>query len=169
MVAYPVDVLVTVLAALLFIVGLTGIVLPVLPGTLTLVVTMLVWAILIGGWPSWVAFSVVLVLSVIGMTASYVLTGKRLKSRQVPTWAILLGIAGAIVGFFVIPVLGIPLGFMIGLYLAELSRLQNARTALDSTVVALKAIGLGILVELACAFGSSLALAVAAIVHFTQS
>lgn len=166
MVPFPYDVLVTVLALVLFLVGMAGIVLPVLPGTITLTIAMLVWAILIGGWPAWVGFGLVLVLSIIGMTSSYVLTGRRLKSREVPNWAILVAVAGAIIGAFAIPVVGIPVGFIIGLYLAEAIRLKDWKTAFGSTGVALKAIGIGILIELGCALLSLCVFIAAAITHF---
>lgn len=145
---------------------MAGIVVPVLPGTITLTITMLVWAILIGGWPAWVGFGLVLILSVIGMSFSYVLTGRRLKSREVPTWAILVAVAGAIIGAFAIPVVGIPVGFVIGLYLAEAIRLKQWKAAFGSTGVALKAIGVGILVELGCALVSLVVFVAAATTHF---
>src|SRR5699024_9101626 len=42
------QIIVTVLAGIAYIVGLTGIVVPVLPGTVTIVLAALVWAIVIG-------------------------------------------------------------------------------------------------------------------------
>ena len=47
-----VQIIVTVLAGLAYVVGLTGIIVPVLPGTITLVLATLVWAIVVGGWPA---------------------------------------------------------------------------------------------------------------------
>ena len=80
-----VQVVVTVVVALAYIVGLTGIIVPVLPGTILIVIATLVWAIIIGGWPAWVAFVIILLLGAAGMTCSYVLTGRRLKANEVPT------------------------------------------------------------------------------------
>ena len=53
-----------------------------------------------------------------------------------------------IVGFFVIPVVGLFLGFVLGIYLAELSRLKESALAWPSTRRALGAVGWSILIEL---------------------
>lgn len=161
-----VQVVVTVLVALAYVVGLTGIVVPVLPGTILIVISTLVWAIAIGGWPAWVAFAIVLVLGAIGMTCSYVLTGRRLKAHEVPTWPLLVGIAAGIVGIFVIPFLGLPIGFIVGLYVSEALRLKDARRGLASAWVAVKALGTGILVEFSLAMLSTITFAIAVTVHF---
>ena len=52
-----------------------------------------------------------------------------------------------IVGFFVIPVVGLLIGFVLGVYLAELRRVGSA-AAWPATVHALKAVGLSIVIEL---------------------
>lgn len=164
-----VQIIVTVLAGLAYIVGLTGIVVPVLPGTITIVIATLVWAIVVGGWPAWVAFGVVLVLGAAGMTTSYVLTGRRLHAAEVPMWPIYVAIASAIVGIFVIPFLGLPIGFLVGLYVAESLRLKDWRKGLDNAWIALKALGLGILIEFTLAMASTLVFAIAVTVHFVTA
>ena len=100
------------------------------------------------------------------MTCSYVLTGKRLKDAEVPTWPILVGIAAGIVGIFVIPFLGLFIGFLLGLYGAEWARRKDPKLAWDSSWIAVKSLGLGILAELGLGFLSTLTFAVAATVHF---
>jgi len=52
-------------------------------------------------------------------------------------------------GFFVVPVVGLILGFVLGVYTAERVRLGSHATAWPSTMHALKAVGLSILIELA--------------------
>jgi hypothetical protein len=52
-----------------------------------------------------------------------------------------------VVGFFVIPVVGLFLGFVLGVYLAELRRVGSAG-AWPSTVHSLKAVGWSIVIEL---------------------
>ena len=60
------------------------------------------------------------------------------------------GIAG-IVGFFLIPVVGIFVGFIGGIYLAELIRLKSVADAWPTTVAAMKAAGISALIDLASA------------------
>jgi uncharacterized protein YqgC (DUF456 family) len=61
---------------------------------------------------------------------------------------LLAGAAGMVVGFFAIPVIGAPVGGVLGIYLAELARLRDGGRAWASTRVALVAIGIGMLIEL---------------------
>lgn len=161
-----VQIIVTVLVALAYIVGLAGIVVPVLPGTITLVIATLIWAIVVGGWPAWVAFGLVLVFGAIGMGTSYVLTGRRLHAAEVPMWPVYVGIASGIVGIFVIPLLGLPIGFLIGLYVSEAVRQKDWKRAFSSAWVAIKALGTGIIIEFSLAMLSTIVFAIAVVVHF---
>ena len=58
--------------------------------------------------------------------------------------ACLLGL----IGFFVIPVVGLPLGAVAGVYLAERRRLGTHELAWRSTVTVVKAFGVGVLIEM---------------------
>ena len=164
-----VQIVVTVLVGLAYIVGLAGIIIPVLPGTITLMIATLIWAIVVGGWPAWVAFGLVLVFGAIGMGTSYVLTGRRLHRAEVPMWPVYVGLASGVVGFFVIPFLGLPIGFLIGLYVSEAIRQSDWKKGMTSAWIALKALGMGILVEFSLAMLSTIAFAVAVVVHFVNA
>ena len=164
-----IQIIITVLAGLAYIVGLAGIILPVLPGTITIIIATLVWAIVVGGWTSWVAFAMVLIFGAAGMTASYFLTGRRLQAAEVPMWPILVGLASGIVGIFVIPFLGLPIGFVVGLYVSESLRLKDWSKGITSAWVAIKALGIGIMIEFSLAMLSTITFAVAIVVHFVRS
>jgi uncharacterized protein YqgC (DUF456 family) len=56
-----------------------------------------------------------------------------------------------IVGFFAVPVVGLPLGFVLGVYLAEWVRDRDHSRAWSSTVEAMKGTGLAILIGFAAA------------------
>lgn len=139
------------LCVLLAIVGICGVVVPVLPGSITVAAALLVWA-LWGGSPwGWVAFGVGLVLLAIGFAAQYVLTGKKLKERAIPNRSVVIGLICGVIGLFVIPFLGLPIGFALGLWLAEYARVKDPREATSTSWAALKSVGLAMAVELACA------------------
>jgi len=87
--------------------------------------------------------------------AKYVLAGRHLLTAGVPKSTLVWGGVVGVVGFFVVPVVGLPLGFVLAVYLAELRRLRDGRAARRATVVALQATGITILVELAGALVSS--------------
>lgn len=145
------DLLVTVAAALVIAVGLTGIVVPVLPGSILIIVALLGWALGVQSAPAWWAFGIGAVLLIAGMLSSAVLTGRRLKEREIPKRSIVAGVGVGIVGMFTIPAVGLFIGFAVGLLLSEWLRKRDLPTAWSSSVATLKAMGIGILAELALA------------------
>ncbi|WP_026818623.1 DUF456 domain-containing protein [Arthrobacter castelli] len=147
-----VSVIVAIVCAALILVGIIGVIVPVLPGSVLVGVSLLIWAITVQSATGWVIFATGAVLVTAGMTSSAVLTGRRMKRRQVPNRSLLVGAGFAVVGLFMIPVVGLFVGFALGLLLAEYRRQRDFRAAVDSSWEALKAAGIGILVEcgLAC-------------------
>jgi len=135
---------------LVVLVGIIGIVVPLMPGTLLVAGAVVVWAIDTGGVTAWVCAAVALGLLAVGAVVKYAVPGKRLKGSGVPTSTLLLGAAFAVVGFFVVPVLGAFLGFVLGVYVAEVRRL-GSRQAWPATRSALGAVGLSVLIELVAA------------------
>lgn len=140
---------VLVLLGLAMAVGLVGVIVPVLSGLLLVAGAGLVWAIMAGGAAPWVVFAAMMLVLVAGTVAKYVLPGRVLKQAGAPTSTLVLGGLSAAVGFFVIPVVGLLVGAVLGVYFGELHRLRNGWAAWRSTVATAKAIGLGMLVELA--------------------
>ena len=141
-------VLLDVLVVLAVAVAVVGIVVPVLPGTVLALGAFLLWALLTGGSSAWGAFAIIAVLIALGQILKYLLPHKSLTAAGVPGRSILVGAVCAIAGFFLIPVIGLVVGFIGGLFLAEQVRLRNWAEAIDSTWVAMKATGFAILIEL---------------------
>jgi len=128
-------------------VGLVGILVPMLPGSLLIAGAVLVWALERQETGGWVVLAIVLGLIAIGTLVKYLVPGRRLQRSGVPNQSLLAGALLGVVGFFVVPVIGLPLGFVLGIYLAEWHR-QSRDLAWPATVAALKAVGLGMLIEL---------------------
>jgi uncharacterized protein YqgC (DUF456 family) len=137
-------------AGIAILVGLAGILVPVLPGSLLILVAIVAWAAEIGGRTAWTVAGVAVFLLVVGTVIKYAIPGRKLKAT-VPTRTLLVGALGALIGFFVIPVVGALAGFPLGVYAAERVRVGSAG-AWPSTKQALKAIGVSILIE----FGAAL-------------
>jgi uncharacterized protein YqgC (DUF456 family) len=135
---------------LVVLVGLVGIVVPLMPGTLLVAGAVVVWAVDDGSATAWVCTAVALGLLAVGLVVKYAVPGRRLKGSGVPTSTLVLGAVFALVGFFVIPVLGAFLGFVLGVYVAEVRRL-GSRRAWPATRSALAAVGLSVLIELVAA------------------
>lgn len=136
------------LVGLAVLVGLVGIVVPVLPGSILVLGAVLAWAAVSGTTTGWLVFAVATTFLVVGGIVKYAVPGRGLKTAGVPNRTLLLGGLLGIVGFFVVPVVGLFLGFVLGIYLAELSRVGTG-LAWPSTRAALKAVGLSMLIELA--------------------
>ncbi|GAA1864290.1 DUF456 family protein [Brevibacterium marinum] len=160
------DIITSALVGLAILVGCLGIILPVLPGSILIGIGVLVWAIVIGGPMAWIVFAIDAVFVAAGMSASLVLTGRRLKDMEVPNKSVLLGGILGIVGFFVIPVLGLPIGFIAGLYLAEYLRIKEAKEAWDSSWESLKAIGIGVAIEFILALLAAITFGIGVFIHF---
>jgi uncharacterized protein len=154
----------TLLVALAIAVGLVGIVVPLVPGMLLVYGAILVWAVVEHTVASWVTVGIVTV--VVGATTAvkYLWPVRRMRRAEVGTSALLAGGLLGIVGFFVIPVFGLVIGFILGVYLAELLRRQDLRRAWASTVHAVKGVALSTGVEFAGALAATVTWLVAVLV-----
>lgn len=141
--------LVTFIAGAAIVVGILGVIIPMLPGLVLCWAGVLVWALFgDGGWGKWVVLAVASAILLAGIAVKYLLPGRNLKRAGVPNRSLLLGGALGLVGFFVIPVVGLVIGFVFGVYLAEQMRHHDSRLAWQSTKHALKAAGVSMLIEL---------------------
>ncbi|MBD8061530.1 DUF456 domain-containing protein [Oceanitalea stevensii] len=131
------------------IIGLVGAVVQVVPGGGFLVgAAAVVWAVVTGGTVGWTVGTIAVVAVVGAEIGKYVLAGRYLGKGGVPARTLVIGAVLGVVGFFVIPVIGLPIGFVAGVYAAESTRLRDQGEAWRSTVRAMRAVGLAILVEL---------------------
>ncbi|NNH75932.1 DUF456 domain-containing protein [Nocardia uniformis] len=151
------------LVGVAILIGLFGVVVPILPGVTLILAAIGVWAFLTGGAAAWTVFGVCAAFLVISWVVKYLWPGRTLKAAGIPNRSLVIGALLGIVGFFVVPVIGLFLGFVLGVYLSELQRLEAHDTAWRSTVHALKGVGLSILIEL---FGALLATGVWVVAAF---
>ncbi|HPU13122.1 MAG TPA: DUF456 domain-containing protein [Aeromicrobium sp.] len=143
--------LLDIVVALLILAGLAGAVVQIIPGGLLVGGSVFVWGAVTGGKLGWTVAILALLLTGLAMVLKYLLAGQYLKKKGVPSRSILVGALLGIVGFFIIPVVGLFIGFIGGTYLSELLRLGNEPAARSATIHAMKATGLSILVELTAA------------------
>lgn len=134
---------------LVMLVGLAGTIIPVLPGLL------LIWGAALGAWliagpgtVGWVSLVVISLLGILGTAAKLALPARSGRAGGVPTSTLVAGLAAAVVGFFVIPVVGFLLGGVAGLWLAEAARLGDQQAAGRSTASILRGYGIGIAIEI---------------------
>jgi hypothetical protein len=147
--------------ALAFI-GLAGVVIPILPGSLLVVAGLIVWAVSDGTSGVWILTGVGITIIFAGQVAKWLIPDRLLRDGGVPRRTVILGGLLGIAGFFLIPVVGLFVGFVLGVYLAELQRVGRER-ARASSVAALKATGLSILIELVAGLLATSALVIGVI------
>jgi uncharacterized protein YqgC (DUF456 family) len=131
--------------------GLVGVVVPVLPGALLVWAAIVVWALIVASTTAWIVLGVATAAIAAGQVVKYLVPHRRLRDAGVPRQSMLAGIVLAVAGFFLIPVVGLFLGFPLGVYLEERRRLGAHAPAWTSTKHALRAVGLSLAIELASA------------------
>lgn len=141
-----------IVVALMMVVGVVGIVVPVLPGLLLVVAGVVLWALEERSTTGWVVLGVVAVVYLAGLVLQWLVPGRRMKRAGVQTSTLLAGVVTAIVAAFVIPVVGLFVGFPLGIFLVSLARTRDHKEALRATGHALRAVGTNILIELVTAF-----------------
>ncbi len=131
-------------------VGLVGILFPILPGSILILGAIGIWSFQVGGATAWAVFAVAAVLLIGGTIVKYAVPGKQMKNSGVPNSTLVIGAVCAVAGFFIVPIVGILIGFVVGVYAAEFRRLGSQR-AWPSTKTAIKAVGVSIAIELVAA------------------
>lgn len=130
-------------------VGLVGIVVAAIPGLILIWAAVLVWVLVEQTPVAWFIFGLATILTIVGQVVKYLIPGRRLRDAGIPKRSIFLGAALSFVGFFLIPIVGFIIGFVLGVYVAERLRLGARDRAWASTRKAMAAAGLSIVIELA--------------------
>ena len=141
-----------VVVFLAMLVGTVGIVVPVLPGLLLVWGGSLLWAVERQDAAGWTVFAIATGLYAVGIVTQYLVPGRRLKRAGVDSRIIAAALVVAVVGFFVIPVIGGPLGFVAAVYALEWAKHREHTGAWRATGHAIRAVGLTMAIELLTAF-----------------
>ena len=133
------DTALVVLVAIVMVIGAGGTVLPILPGL------WLIWAAALGyglfggfGVVGWVTMALITGLAVAGTASGVYLPQRKAASIGVPWWGQLAALACAVAGFFIVPIVGAPLGFVVGILVVTLARERHFQGALTATWATLK-------------------------------
>lgn len=139
------------LVAVAMAIGLAGILVPGLPGLA------LVWGAALAyglagsfGTVGALAFAVITALALAGIVAGFVLPGRAAAGAKAARSSLLLAAVAGVVGFFVVPVVGFPLGAVAGLYAGERLRTGDGAAAWRSTRAAVAGFGKAVAVQIAC-------------------
>jgi uncharacterized protein len=139
-----------VLVALAMAIGVAGTVVPFVPGLAFVWLAALGYGLAAGfGAVGWAAFVTITALAVAGVAAGVALPHRAARGRGATSLSIGLGAATAVIGFFVVPVIGLPLGGVLGIFVGETLRTRDAGAAWHTTAATLKGFGVASLAQLA--------------------
>ncbi|MGH8945378.1 MAG: DUF456 domain-containing protein [Acidimicrobiia bacterium] len=139
------------IAGIAIAVGLIGIVVVFLPGLPLETIAVVLWAFEEGTLAATVAAGAAVVIAVAVTALKYTRPGRKLREAGISTTLLLLAVVAGVIGFFLIPVVGGPLLFVVAIYVLQRSRV-GADQAGQATRVALRAIAMSIGIELAGGF-----------------
>lgn len=140
-----------VLVLLAMMVGTIGIIVPVLPGLFVVWAATLVWALEDQSTGKWVVLGLTSAVYAIGLIAQFVVPGRRMVATGVNSRFVALALVAAVVGLFVIPVVGAPVFFLGTIYLLERLRHREHARAWAATKHAVRAVLLSMGIELGTA------------------
>ncbi len=143
-----------VLVALALGVGVLGTLVPILPGLLLCWAAVVAYGLVEGFGPlGWFAVAVATALTALG---TYL--GIRIPQRDAAgvgltrveqLFALVLGIGGMVI----LPIIGLPIGFALGIFATRIRTTHDASAAWRSTLTVLRSMARASLVQTACALG----------------
>ena len=140
------------LIAMAMAVGAVGTVVPLLPGLALIWAAGLVYGLAGGFGGAGVAAMVVMTVLLVAATiAGWVVPTRRAGGAGASRHSVWLGVGAAVVGFFVVPVVGLPLGGVVGIYVGEHLRTRDPRAAWATTRATIAGFGVAALLQLAAA------------------
>ncbi|MEV0374969.1 DUF456 domain-containing protein [Streptomyces sp. NPDC050636] len=137
-----------VVVGLVMLFGLLGVLLPGVPGPPIVWAAVLWWALTEQSAIAWAVLMGGTAVLLLNQAVKWLLPARDLRAAEAPYRTLFLAGSAGIVGFFVIPVVGVLLGAMGGLYGLERMRLGSHGDAWASTRTVMRAIGLSVLIEL---------------------
>ena len=133
------DTLLIVLVAVIMVIGVAGTVLPILPGLWVIWAAAAVYGVLAGyGTGGWIAMGLITALAIAGTASALYLPQRTASEVGVPWWGQVIALGFAIAGFFIVPVVGAPLGFVVGILVTTMARERHVIGALNATWATLK-------------------------------
>jgi len=126
----PTNTIVLILTALIMAVGLVGTVLPIIPGTVLILLGAFIYALAEGfqiiGWPTLLAL---VVLTLIATTADIWASSVGAKIGGASGWSVVVGLIGGLVGLVVFSLPGAIIGAIGGVLLTEIVRVGDLKQA----------------------------------------
>ena len=142
------DAVVTTVVLIAMLVGLVGTLLPILPGILLMWVAAVGYGVAVG----FDVFATLVLVLISGLTVAAVIVGAVVPKRAAAdsgasTSSQIAAAIGAVIGFFAIPFIGVVVGAVVGIGLAEWYDKRDWPAARSSTIAIAKGFGVSALVQ----------------------
>lgn len=146
-----VELLATLIAAIAIAAGVAGTIVPVLPGLVLVWAALVFYGVLVGfGWVGWTVLGISTALLGLGTYLNVRIPQKEAATTGLTVGGQVVALALAVVGFFVVPVVGLPLGFVLGVFLVRLRATRDGAAAWRSTLAILRSLLKASAVQAAC-------------------
>ncbi len=136
------------LVGLAMLAGLLGVLTPGVPGPLVCWAAVLWWSSAVHTAAAWYVLFGSAAALLVGQVLKWLAPGRRLRHAGISRQTLFSSGVCAILGFFLVPVVGGVVGFVGALYAHLRSRLGGHRAAWTATRVAMRGVGLSVLAEL---------------------
>lgn len=142
------EALTAVAVGLVMLGGLVGTLVPVVPGLAVIWLAGVVHGLL-SGWDgaAWALLVALTLLAVAGQAASILLPARGATAQGATREGLVGGVLGALLGSILLPVLGLPIGAVLGVLVAERLRTGDMATAWRVTKGVLVGVGVGAALE----------------------
>ena len=142
------DLVWTVVIAIVMIVALAGVIIPVLPGLVLMWAAALGYGFAVGFGAVGISVMVLLsILTVLSVVLGLLIPRRAAAESGASTISQIAGLAGAVIGFVVIPFVGLPIGALVGVLLAEYLEKGDWALAREATIGMARGFGLSVLVQ----------------------
>lgn len=147
------DALITVIVLIAMLIGLAGTLVPILPGILLMWAAAVGYGVVVG----FDAFGITILVLITALTGVAVAVGVLVPQRAAAESGAALASqiaagVGAVIGFFLIPIIGAPVGAVVGIGLAEWYDKRDWPAAKASTIAIAKGFGISTLAQFGLGF-----------------
>ncbi|MFP3987209.1 DUF456 domain-containing protein [Streptomyces sp. E11-3] len=136
------------LVSMVMLLGLSGVLIPGVPGAWLVWGAVLWWSLRVQAGVAWWVLVGATAVLLLAEAVKLLLPPRRIRGLGVDRRMVVCAGLGALVGFFVVPVVGAVPGFIGGIYGSERARLGGHGAAMASTRLLMRAAGTSVLVEL---------------------
>ncbi len=148
------DALITTVVLITMLVGLVGTLVPILPGIMLMWAAAVVYGVVVGfDAVALIVLVLITMLAVAAMIVGVVVPKRAAADSGAATSSQIAAVIGGVIGFFAIPIIGVVVGALVGIGLAEWFDKRDWPAARASTIAIAKGFGVSALVQFGLGFG----------------